>query len=120
MEARTRERTGAIRLAWPKWCFPRQRESTLKSLLRLWRTGVDDHADNFTRPERRYGLSVAILAIIHPVKQGIKHKPLTEQANHKQCNHKSHRRVLNFKEAGHLKRRLGMGSGNVERVSRPL
>jgi hypothetical protein len=34
-------------------------------------------------PERRYGLSVAILAIIHPVKQGIKHKPVTEQANHK-------------------------------------
>jgi hypothetical protein len=33
--------------------------------------------------ERRYGLSVAILAIIHPVKQGIKHKAVTEQANYK-------------------------------------
>src|SRR6266404_2428671 len=31
-------------------------------------------------PERRCGLSVAILAIIHPMKQGIKHKPVTEQA----------------------------------------
>jgi hypothetical protein len=34
-------------------------------------------------PERPYGLSVAVLAIIYPVKQGIKHKPVTEQANRK-------------------------------------
>ncbi|MCU1242212.1 MAG: hypothetical protein JWO71_2938 [Candidatus Acidoferrum typicum] len=34
-------------------------------------------------PERPYGLSVAVLAIIYPVNQGIKHKPVTEQANRK-------------------------------------
>jgi hypothetical protein len=34
-------------------------------------------------PERPYGLSVAVLAVIYPVKQGVKHKPVTEQANHK-------------------------------------
>jgi hypothetical protein len=37
----------------------------------------------FTRPERSYGLSVAVSAIVYPVKQGIKHKPVTEQANRK-------------------------------------
>jgi hypothetical protein len=32
-------------------------------------------------------LLVAVPSIVHPVKQHVKHKSVTEQTNHDQCNH---------------------------------
>jgi hypothetical protein len=71
-------------LAWPKQCFPRQTESTLKTVVKIIANRRRRFQLTILRsPERAYGLSVAVLAIIYPVKQGIKHKRVTEQANRK-------------------------------------